>query len=113
MRHAGWLLVSTTVLAAGCGGSLRPAVLLASARAAYPDCDDVVIAEPADGVQQWMVVCGERRLFGLRPRIERLSGRTRRSMRSSKTAAVPSNGATRAVSTRWSIEGTDRGMACP
>jgi hypothetical protein len=41
--------------------------LLASARAAYPDCDDVVIAEPADGVQQWMVVCGERRLFGLRP----------------------------------------------
>ncbi len=67
MRHAGWLLVSTTVLAAGCGGSLRPAVLLASARAAYPDCHDVVIAEPADGVQQWMVVCGERRLFGLRP----------------------------------------------
>ncbi len=67
MRHAGWLLVASTILAAGCGGSLRPAILLASARAAYPDCDDVVIAEPADGVQQWMVVCGERRLFGLRP----------------------------------------------
>jgi hypothetical protein len=67
VTHAGWLSISlATILAAGCGGSLRPAILLASARAQYPDCDDIAIAERADGVQQWMVLCGERRLFGLR-----------------------------------------------
>jgi hypothetical protein len=64
------LLASIAVLASvtmpGCGGSLRPATLLASARAAYPDCDDVSIAERDEGVRQWMVICGERRLFGLR-----------------------------------------------
>ncbi len=54
------------LLAVGCGGSLRPAVLLASAFAAYPDCNEVEIAERADGIRQWMVICGERRLFGLR-----------------------------------------------
>lgn len=55
-----------SIVAAGCGGSLPVSTLLASARAAYPDCADVVIAERADGVRQWMVICGERRLFGLR-----------------------------------------------
>ena len=59
-----WL---AALLVMGCAGSLRSDVLLASAHAAYPDCDEVEIAERAEGVQQWMVICGERRLFGLRP----------------------------------------------
>lgn len=66
MTHAGWIVaVLATVTTLGCGGSLRPAMLIASARAAYPDCDDLRIGERDEGVRQWIVVCGEPRLFGL------------------------------------------------
>jgi hypothetical protein len=66
VRRAGGLVAALATFAAlGCGGSLRPAILIASARAAYPDCDDLRIADRDEGVRQWIVVCGEARLFGL------------------------------------------------